>query len=271
MCYGCKSIFKSASGLMRHIEDNDCAVISQTRLLQEQSKKLIIKEALKAGEGESMPVVPLPADLDDVDGGVRVDLLETENRKAMMNQPRPGKDDPTASVDAMLALKHWPNLGEKGPTACEQPASDLMAFSDSGSLSKEEQGSSTLEKSSPGGGGIFNGGLPDAGQTLRLLDDKWDATKFFNSYTGKYTCICSTTFTAMKDFEHHVLMKSKAKRNVQYVSLPVSAGQMAYDKTGVPGVSGFSRVQLPWLPIANRLAYAAILTPRPSTTSSLMK
>ena len=214
-------MFKSAAGLMRHIEDNECSVITQTRLLQEQSRKLIIKEALKAGEGVPLPVVPDPADLDDIDGGVKVDLLEAENRQAMVNQPKPGEDDPTASVDAMLALKHWPKLGEKGKSAYNVPASDLMAFSDGGSPWDDNQGESSVQESSQKpttlNKGMFGNGLPNAGQTLRLLDDKWDATKFFNSFTGKYVCICGTSFTGMKEFEQHVLMKSKAKRNVRYV------------------------------------------------------
>ena len=112
-CHGCKEFFKSASGLMRHIEDNECSVISQTRLLQEKSKKLMIKEVLKAGEGNPMPVVPEHSDLDDIDGGVKVDRLEATNREAMMHQPKPGQDDPTSSVDAMLGLKHWPKLSDK--------------------------------------------------------------------------------------------------------------------------------------------------------------
>lgn len=217
VCHGCKDFFKSASGLMRHIEDNECSVISQTRLLQEKTKKLMIKEALKAGEGTPMPVVPDPTDLDDIDGGVKVDRLNTINREAMMHQPKPGQDDPTASVDAMLGLKHWPKLPEKGNAA----PGELMSFSDAGSPSKDrKQGSSTVSEANqqhPSRGGLFSGGLPEAGETLRLLDGKWDATKFFNSFTGKYVCICDSSFATMKEFEHHVLMKSKAKRNIQYV------------------------------------------------------
>lgn len=200
---------------MRHIEDNECSVISQTRLLQEKSKKLMIKEALKAGEGNPMPVVPEQSDLDDIDGGVKVDRLEATNREAMMYQPKPGQDDPTASVDAMLGLKYWPKLSDKENVA----PGELMSFSDAGSPFKDKkQGSSTASEAPRGG--LFNGGLPEAGQTLRLLDGKWDATKFFNSFTGKYVCICGVSFDTMKEFEHHSLMKSRAKNNVRYVLLP---------------------------------------------------
>lgn len=203
---------------MKHIEDNECSVISQTRLLQEQSKKFMIKEALKAGEGPPMPVIPNPADLDDIDGGVKINFLDLENRQAMAYQPKPGRDDPTASVDAMLALKHWPALGDsRGQATFGMPMCDLMAFSDAGD---NEEPPSTVEASPTRGKGSFGAGMPEAGQTLRLLDDKWDATKFFNSFIGKYVCICGSSFPTMKEFEEHVLMKSKAKRNVQYV-LPI--------------------------------------------------
>lgn len=199
---------------MKHIEDNECSVISQTRLLQEQSKKFMIKEALKAGEGPPMPVIPNPTDLDDIDGGVKINFLDLGKRQAMAYQPKPGRDDPTASVDAMLALKHWPALGEsRGQATFGMPTSDLMAFSDAGD---DKEPPSTMEASPIHGKGSFGAGIPEAGQTLRLLDDKWDATKFFNSFIGKYVCICGSSFPTMKEFEEHVLMKSKAKRKVQY-------------------------------------------------------
>jgi len=201
--------------MMKHIEDNECSVISQTRLLQEQSKKFMIKEALRGGEGPPMPVIPNPADLDDIDGGVKLGFLDLGDREAIAFQLKQGRDDPTASVDAMLALKHWPALGgSRGQTTFRMPMSDLMAFSDAG----DNEGSPlTVEASPARGKGSFGAGTPEAGQTLRLLDDKWDPTKFFNSFIGKYVCICGSSFISMKEFEEHVLMKSKAKRNVQYV------------------------------------------------------
>ncbi|ODM19497.1 hypothetical protein SI65_04481 [Aspergillus cristatus] len=213
VCHGCKVIFKSAAGLMKHIEDNECSVISQTRLLQEQSKKFMIKEALRGGEGPRMPVIPNSADLDDIDGGVKLSFLDLGNREAISFQPKPGRDDPTASVDAMLALKHWPALGDsRGQATFGVPMSDLMAFSDAGD---NEERLSAVGASPARGKGSFGAGTPEAGQTLRLLDDTWDATKFFNSFIGKYICVCGSSFPTMKEFEEHVLMKSKAKRNVQ--------------------------------------------------------
>ncbi|OJJ37583.1 hypothetical protein ASPWEDRAFT_67784 [Aspergillus wentii DTO 134E9] len=227
ICHGCKDIFKSASGLMRHIEEDECPAISKTRLLQEQSKKLIIKEALKAGEGSPMPIIPNPVDFDDIDGGVKVNMLEMENREAMAHQPKPGEVDPTASVDAMLALKHWPQLGEQRKMGSEaaSPGSDLMAFSDfspsvrspsvwkgkekARSVTETEVQSPTREE------GPFGVGLPDAGQMLRIMNESWDPTKFFNSFSGKYACPCGALFTGMKEFEEHILMKSRARRNMQ--------------------------------------------------------
>lgn len=197
---------------MRHIEDNECSVISKTRLVEEQSKKLIIKKALNEGEGDPKPLVPGPTDLDDIDGGVKIKTLEANNREAMRNQPKPGKDDSTASVDALLAPKHWPKLGDD----VNAPDGDLMAFPEIGSPSRRQKpspGPEDKQKSQS----LLNSGFPEADQTLRLQNEAWDATRFFNSYTGKYHCTCETSFATMKEFERHYLMKARSKRKLQFV------------------------------------------------------
>lgn len=214
---------------MRHIEDNECSHISNIRLLREQSKKLFIKEALNAGKGENLPVVPDPKDFDDIDGGVKLDPAQL-NRHAMMNQPKLGEDDPTASISSFLALKHWPRLGEQGRPVDE--GDDLMELSPNSNLVWKGRGRANppgsanppesneqQEVSQPGPFGINF--LPDAGQTLRMLDEHWDSTKFFNSFNGRYICPgCSAGFPAMKEFEEHILSKSRGKREMQYVNTP---------------------------------------------------
>ncbi|KAF7596714.1 hypothetical protein BBP40_000142 [Aspergillus hancockii] len=205
-CHGCKVKFKSASGLMNHIERNKCPRISRIRLIQEQSKKFMIKEALNDGMGLSLPIIPNQAeqndpDHEDIDGGVKFNISEAQkreinNREAIANQPNPGQGDPTASVSAMLALKHWPSLGDKAQTGKSVAPSDLMGFSEM-SISEIDGKENVIWK---GKGAVrsviestvpprpFGVGVPDAGETLRILDNSWDPTRFFNSLTGECEC-----------------------------------------------------------------------------------
>jgi hypothetical protein len=239
-CSGCNYIFKSAAALMHHIERDECPKISRIRLIQEQSKKFMIKEALNDGMGLSLPIIPNMAgqddpDPDDMNGGVKIGVSEAgkqemNNREAIANQPNPDQDDPTSSVSAMLALKHWPSLGENAPKGKSVTPSDLMAFSEmsiSGTDGKENvvwkgKAAARLGVESTTPRRPFGVGIPDAGQTLRILDNSWDATKFFNTFTGKYVCTCKQSFAVMRDFEEHVLMKSRAVENKQQVDFQES-------------------------------------------------
>ncbi|KAE8406790.1 hypothetical protein BDV37DRAFT_280400 [Aspergillus pseudonomiae] len=232
-CHGCKATFKSASGLMAHIEKDECSTIRHVHLLQEQSKKMMIREALDAGEGMSLPIIPPQgtledADYDDTDGGVMLKTGQAasramSNREALSNQPKPGQDDPTASVSAMLALKHWPALGANATKGTSVAPSDLLAFSElsistaTGKDNKSWKGkepvrSTTNAVSSQRPFGI--GTLPP-GDTLRMLDRAWDATKFFDSFTGQYICPCKRSFATMAEFENHVLRKSRMMEDRQ--------------------------------------------------------
>lgn len=194
---------------MRHIEDNECSVISQNRLFEEQSKKLIIKNALKESEEEPMPIVPSSTDLDDIDGGVKVKTLEAINREAMRNQPKPIRNESTAAADVLLSRKHWPKLGDD----MNSSSGDLMTFTEIDNPHRRQKSSESMQ----GCQSLSNTGIPDAGQTLRLYNEGWDATRFFNSYTGRYTCTCGASFATMKQFERHYVMKARMTRNLQFV------------------------------------------------------
>lgn len=204
---------------MRHIEDYECSKITPTRLLREQSKKLLIKQALSDGPREHLPIVPHPMDFDDIDGGVKLNPAELRNREAMQNQPKFGEDDPTSSVSALLALKHWPAL--EVPTG-DEGSEDLMRFSaDSESvvignetgIPVVESGAveaAAVEASKPG---LFaSDSMVDAGQTLRLINGSWDPTRWFNSFSGKYVCpSCGERFSQMNEFEEHILAESHSR------------------------------------------------------------
>ncbi|GFF83711.1 hypothetical protein IFM61606_07236 [Aspergillus udagawae] len=221
-CYGCKALFKNASGLMRHIEDDECPEITKRRLLEERSKKIMIKQALGGGVGSPLPIIPCPGDLDDVDGGVKVNTLEYDNREAMVNQPEPGDDG-----SARLSQKHWPELktaakarATDNPTPADLMALSELAITDQGrdgdwkgkgrliTIAESEREKDENERS-------FDVGGPDAGQILRFLQHNWDPINFFDSYSGEYVCPCNARFKTMKVFEEHMLMKSQGARGME--------------------------------------------------------
>lgn len=214
VCHGCQGVFKTASGLVRHIETDECPAISKIRLLREQTRKMCIKEALSGGRGENLPVIPSPRNPDDINGGVKLGGIAKNNREAMLNRPKLGEDDPTASVDSMLALKHWPRAGQD-PAPAKGSMSDLMDFDPEDNPGPKGNGKA---EASPGPeeqqqvvqcGPFGMNFLPDAGQTLRMIQRNWDATTFFNSFNGRYICPgCGGGFADKNTFEEHTLIES---------------------------------------------------------------
>ena len=234
---------------MRHIEDNECKLIPSTRLLREQSKKLMIKEALKGGQSELLPILPDPANFDDIDGGVKLYPVELDHREAMMNQPKLGEDDPTSSISTFLSLKHWPRVGTQvGPAPGEED--DLISLSPENRAAGKGQeiDLSTVQSAGVAGSdhGLFaKDFIADAGQTLRMLNENWDATKFFNSFSGQYVCpSCNAQFAKMQAFEEHVLSKSRDRKDAEYVSVSRSQHWVLMC-IGVLDASVSSRLPLP--------------------------
>ncbi|KAF9892479.1 hypothetical protein FE257_001588 [Aspergillus nanangensis] len=211
-CFGCKVHFSTASGLMRHVEQDECPVITPQRVLQEQSKKMLIKEVLATGEGLSMPAIPSSFRLVDMDGGVRLET-EASGREALMNQPF---NSPPSTTSAMLTMKHWPTI-----ESTNSASSDLIDMSETElTNNKSQRGWHSL--GSQAGSVIesnprqpFSVGIPEAGQTIRAFHRAWDPTNFFDSFSGDYVCPCGRAFVDMKDFEQHVLAKSQMCHQVQ--------------------------------------------------------
>ncbi|KAI9037860.1 putative C2H2 finger domain protein [Aspergillus affinis] len=219
-CHGCKERFTSASNMMRHIEENKCPVISQFVLLKEKSKKLMIKEALKEGEGSPMPLIPDPAEADDIDGGVKILSIESRRREAILSQPSLVKAGDSGYASAALATRHWSTLG--GSSRSSELPSDIIDLTGLDISSNQENQPSWRVKGrvAPTEASVseirpFGIATPDAGQTLRLLDARWDPTNFLNSFSGEYVCPCGMKFSAQADFEEHVLCKSRSKNAVQ--------------------------------------------------------
>ncbi|KAL4912361.1 hypothetical protein BDW62DRAFT_215076 [Aspergillus aurantiobrunneus] len=230
-CHGCKSTFRSAAGLMRHIEDGECTVISQNRLLFEQSKKLMRKEAL---EISGPPGVASLVDADEEgDGGVELPMtLSERNREAMANQPQQLRDRKDGG-SSRLVNEQWPKLSAGDETGLED-LTDLLAFT-SISTKKDEDKDNTgwknkgCERSvasasgsivgsaiaSSAGAGAGSIGPPDAGLVLEKIYREWDAANFIDEFTGEYVCACGKRCVTKEGFEKHVLAKSQGSRRMQ--------------------------------------------------------
>ncbi|KAL5045464.1 hypothetical protein BDW71DRAFT_78162 [Aspergillus fruticulosus] len=245
-CSGCKSTFRSAAGLMRHVENGECIEIGPDRLLVEQQKKLMRKEAL---EISIAPVVPSLVDMDgDDEGGVQLPITDSEIKpEAMANQP--GRI--TIKNTYGLVYRHWPTREETG---LEDGMSDLMNFSavtGNGEENEKNKGkipgwvgkghnhiflgySSAIAPTSASGAGSgaeseagsgakaasalgppTSIGVPDAGSELARIYKDWNPSNFFNEFTGEYVCACGKRCLTKEAFEEHVLTKSQGARRMQ--------------------------------------------------------
>lgn len=216
---------------MRHIEDGECLEISQERLLFEQSKKLMQKEALESSVAASVPSL---VDIDDEAGGVELPskTLSERNREAMANQP--GRATSSTATRSLID-DHWPQL-PPGETGLEHALGDLMDFSTPEPKGKEKEkendnasySGKTRERSSSSQAGSAAApsigdasiGPPDTEFILRKVFGKWDARKFIDELTGEYVCACGKRCNTKVGFEKHVLAKSQGSRRMQYVVLP---------------------------------------------------
>ncbi|KAL4750505.1 hypothetical protein BDW72DRAFT_112277 [Aspergillus terricola var. indicus] len=245
-CSGCKSTYRSAAGLMHHIENGECAKIRPDLLLVEQQKKLMRKEAL---EVFIAPAVPSLVDMgEDDDGGVQLPMTRSEiNREAMANQP----DSITAKNTNGLIDRPWPKLRETG---LEDEMSDLMNFSTvtgngkkngrnkeikpgwvskgrnhtfSGlpsaiaSASASEAGAGAESKAESGApaasalGPLPSIRISNAGAELARIYKDWNPGNFIDGFTGEYVCACGKRFLTKEVFEKHVLTESQGARRMQ--------------------------------------------------------
>lgn len=214
--------------MVRHVENGECTSISQQRLLLEQSKKLMRKEALEIAEESITPSI---VDVDeDGDGGVALPMTIGEsNREAMVNQPGGGSGS--------LMDEHWPGL----PGTEETGLDDIMgmmalntAARKTGQSSdkenerwkgkgREHSGASGAGSGSTGGSAAVSSvgapagsiGPPDMALVLRKIYKDFDAVNFLDGFTGEYVCPCGKRCSTKEGFEKHVLSKSQGSRRME--------------------------------------------------------
>ena len=219
-CTGCGKKFKQAGALVRHVEEDECDEIPMTRLLHEQSKRLLIREALKTGEGDGLPF-PDPDSLDEVDGGVKLDgstsILDMENDSDVISSPALQRmPDHRSSLSTVFAFED--NKGAVGQSkTSKDPLSAMERLSINCGVSDNSKGKATsaVGLSKQDVSDPFGVNKVSAGHTLRSLDKTWDPINFFDTFRGKYVCPCDDEFLTSKDFESHVIEKTNGKRSVQ--------------------------------------------------------
>ncbi|KAL4968330.1 putative C2H2 finger domain protein [Aspergillus stella-maris] len=249
-CTGCRETFRSASGLMRHIEDGQCHAISPERLLFEQSKKLMRREALEASKAPIIKPSLVDAD-DNEDGGVSISMsLGDKNREAIANQPGPYNRNERARD---MINEHWPEIPggkiQQGDlmsfaevvSAIDDIAQDMKAHDNEKEnnvwRSKAyERFTPSVAGSDPGSGAASAAGVlsgpgtvvasnpnpgalsicpPDAGLALERIYRDWDPDKFFDGFSGEYVCACGRSCRTKDSFEKHVLSKSHGSKRMQ--------------------------------------------------------
>lgn len=214
--------------MVRHVENGECTSISQQRLLLEQSKRLMRKEALEIAEASITPSI---VDVDeDGDGGVALPMtLGESNREAMANQPGGGSGS--------LMDEHWPGL----PGTEETGLDDIMGMmalntaarkAGQGSdkenerwkgKGREHSGASGAGSGSAGGSAAVSSvgapagsiGPPDMALVLRKIYKDFDAVNFLDGFTGEYVCPCGRRCSTKEGFEKHVLSKSQGSRRME--------------------------------------------------------
>lgn len=216
---------------MAHIENNQCAAISEEVYRKHRAQKRAVKEAIDEQFGPHGLVWVSPSATSSVDGGVQVNLLDdttlstVDKKQSVMERlktldlvPDPDVDDGDSNSGALADrtndsrnVKQWPTLANYGLAATRKEAKsleDLMAFSEASFiLDKDEDEDNAMDAwgsaaatarpaSSEGSGDSTN-------SSLRHV--KWDLDRFYNAAISKYICPCDKTFSTSQDLQNHLL------------------------------------------------------------------
>ncbi|KAJ5200558.1 Zinc finger C2H2 [Penicillium cf. griseofulvum] len=226
-CMGCGSKYKSASAVIKHIEDKECPVLSLPDKTREGANCDLHGTAsvLTMGRDSPGPQSP-PSDSSsedqDTDGGVLLDL----------STPRmEGKRPVRGSSDATISRIDWPELGasmtsvqgKAESTITEStggiPIDDVLSTSmrhDSPFLSSHEA-AEQLGEAGPSGSSLTvrKAGLSSYGRpilcraTVHRKIQGVDPESFWNAEKGHYYCNCGSSFLFVTTFEYHLTMEDE--------------------------------------------------------------
>ncbi|KAJ6128998.1 hypothetical protein N7471_010215 [Penicillium samsonianum] len=225
-CKGCGCKYKSASAVMKHIEDKECPVLALPEKAQGTNYDLHpAASVLTMGRDSPGPQSP-PSDNSsedtDTDGGVLLDLSTPR-----MEGKRPARD----TDDAYNPHDNWPELGvletpvkdKAGSTSTESPGGVLLNDIFGTSMRQDNPFPSAIgatEQSSEAGPSGSTLLVQGAGPSQYVAPTRCRATahrkiqgvdpeSFWNHEKSRYYCNCGSSFLYVTTFEYHLTMEDE--------------------------------------------------------------
>ncbi|KAJ6184043.1 hypothetical protein N7519_005344 [Penicillium mononematosum] len=206
-CMGCGCKYKSASAVIKHIEDKDCPVLTLPDKARDGANYDLHGAAsvLTMGRDSPGPQSP-PSDTSsedpDTDGGVLLDL-----QTPRMEGKRPARD----TNDATIPHDNWPELGT--------PMTPVKGKA--GSSSTESPGGCPprryFREAGPSGSSLV---VQEAGPSHHVSPVRCRAAahrkiqgvnpdSFWNHEKRRYYCNCGSSFLYITTFEYHLTMEDE--------------------------------------------------------------
>ncbi|KXG47890.1 Zinc finger, C2H2 [Penicillium griseofulvum] len=210
-CMGCGSQYKSASAVIKHIEDKECPILS----LPDKTRKgpnydRGTASVLSMGRDSPGPPSDDSSEDQDSDGGVLLDVSTPR-----MEGKRPVRD----SNDATTSRDDWPELGVP-MTSVQGQAESITTESTGGividdvfSASMRHGATEQLGQAGPSGSAltIRKAGASGYGRPCRASAHHkiqgMDPERFWNADKGRYYCNCGASFLFLATFKYHLTMK----------------------------------------------------------------
>ncbi|KAJ5405091.1 hypothetical protein N7465_006375 [Penicillium sp. CMV-2018d] len=226
-CMGCGCKYKSASAVIKHIEDKECPVLTLPEKSLEGTNYDLhgATSVLTMGRDSPGPQSP-PSDSSsedpDTDGGVLLDLSSPH-----MEGKRPARD----TDDAIYPHDNWPDLGapvtpgkgQGGSTSTESPGGVLLddivgtsMLQDNPFLSSHGATEQSSEAGSSGSTLAIQGAGPSnyvkptrCRATAHRKIQGVDPESFWNHEKSRYYCNCGSSFLYLTTFEYHLTMEDE--------------------------------------------------------------
>ncbi|OQE45111.1 hypothetical protein PENCOP_c002G08040 [Penicillium coprophilum] len=226
-CMGCGCKYKSASAVIKHIEDKECPVLSLPDKARGGASCELHGTASVLTIGRDSPgpqSLPSESSSDDhdTDGGVLLDISTPR-----MEGKRPVRD----SSDATIPRNDWPELGasmtpvkgQAASTTTESPGGipidDIFGTSmhhDSPFPSPrgaiKQSGEAGPSRSNPASQAAGYSGYARPIRSRATAHRKIqgvDPESFWNAEKGRYYCNCGSSFLFVTTFEYHLTMEDE--------------------------------------------------------------